>query len=358
MSMSPNRRIAKVPAVVLLAAILAVAGTAAAGCTAVFSAESEAPPELIEPVGVPVHAVPAKRADMRQVWNGAGVVAPVHVEYVHFETDGRLARILVAPGDRVRKGQVLMQLETTDELTLLRQQLAVAQAESALAAAAGGGDEDALQIAQLTAEIEHRKLERMRRLQEQATLAAPIDGIVTFVEDIPPGGAVAAYRSVVGIARTDALQVIAFADLTGYADRMLVGMPVRLTVRGRTVDGVMAGAPWTLSAARGEGAEDRFAGHPDARSKTLLFDFADGADLPAGIAVGDYVSVTIVLAEKRDALVIPRGALRNDRGRLFVRIAEEDGSFRDMYVRPGMLTATQAEILEGIAEGQQVVVFP
>jgi multidrug efflux pump subunit AcrA (membrane-fusion protein) len=313
---------------------------------------------LIEPVGVQVHAVPARRTDMREVWHGAGVVAPVHAEYLHFETDGRLARVLAAPGDRVRAGQALMQLETADELALLGQRLAAARAESAVAAAAAGGDdEEALQLARLNAEIERKKLERMLRLREQATLAAPGDGIVTFVDNIRPGGTVAAYRSVVGIARTDSLQVIAFADLSGYADRMSIGMPVQLTVRGRTVDGVLAEAPWTLSAAAGAGAEGRFAGHPDAWGKTLLFDFADEADLPEGLAVGDYVSVSILLQEKNDTVVIPRGALRNDRGRYFVRVAE-GGAFRDVDVRPGIITATQAEILEGIAEGQQVVVFP
>jgi HlyD family secretion protein len=69
------------------------------------------------------------------------------------------------------------------------------------------------------------------------------------------------------------------------------------------------------------------------------------------------VRVQIVTAEKTDALVVPRSAIFNNDARPSVMVVK-DGRTMVKAVQPGLVTPLEAEILQGIDEGSEVVTNP
>jgi hypothetical protein len=70
--------------------------------------------------------------------------------------------------------------------------------------------------------------------------------------------------------------------------------------------------------------------------------------------MGALVSLTIVLAERNDALWLPPDAIRRFQGDAFVLVLE-GGRQRRVDIETGVESANQVEILEGLERGQVVV---
>jgi len=76
------------------------------------------------------------------------------------------------------------------------------------------------------------------------------------------------------------------------------------------------------------------------------------------LRVGYRVGVRIVTNRKDDALLIPRSALFRSSDGQWQVYAVRDGRAQIQNVRIGLINDHQAEVLEGVAEGQQVVLSP
>src|SRR4029453_1934519 len=101
---------------------------------------------------------------------------------------GRIAKMMVTSGAKVKKGDVLVQLNVDGlDIQLKEQQLSVAKAKLSFKQAKLGGDSDAVDIAQLQMEIENLKLDRLMSTFNSKQLVAGMDGQVTFVEDLDEG---------------------------------------------------------------------------------------------------------------------------------------------------------------------------
>ena len=69
------------------------------------------------------------------------------------------------------------------------------------------------------------------------------------------------------------------------------------------------------------------------------------------------VDVEITTAIKENALVVPRSSVFNDKGEPAVLLAEPNG----FIVKPvimGLVTSQEIEILDGINEGDSIVLYP
>ncbi|WP_274362091.1 efflux RND transporter periplasmic adaptor subunit [Paenibacillus thermotolerans] len=325
-----------------------LAALSGCGCSIVPSHEPSKP-ELIEPAKVNANFAAVQRGDLVEAMHGVGVVVPASTDYLVFETDGTLSERLAVQGDIVRKGDVLMRLDPgKDELQLLQQKLALEKALAALNESLESVDAGTIRIARLSVEIEKLKLERLTELRSKRVLKASADGIVTFIDDLKPGDPVAAYREIVGIARTDRLQISYIGDFRAFSSRIKIGMPVELQIGGKAAKGKIAAAPWTAPV-------DLYPERAAVLDKTLLLDF-DGSP-PTGIAIGDYIDFQIVLSSKPDVLIVPRGALRKYQGRTYVLAADENGNVQEVDVQPGLTTQTEVEIVSGLSEGQRVAVY-
>ncbi|MDD4797030.1 MAG: RND transporter, partial [Eubacteriales bacterium] len=65
--------------------------------------------------------------------------------------------------------------------------------------------------------------------------------------------------------------------------------------------------------------------------------------------------VKAIVSSSHDALVIPRNVILTDGNRRFVQVLE-DGVKAERDIKLGLETSTQAEVLEGLSEGELVIV--
>ncbi|HEY2031238.1 MAG TPA: efflux RND transporter periplasmic adaptor subunit [Myxococcales bacterium] len=181
-----------------------------------------------EPQALAVSAAPVERGDVANVVEVAGTLEPLPGMDVKLAplVQGRLARVLVAEGDRVKAGQVLAQLEATplrDAVAQAEAQLAQARAQAANASAklsrarqafdagvAAGQEVDDAKLADESARSSVRTAEAAlstaRNAQARGELRAPFDGVVAKVS-AASGEPVDPSRTVVEVARIDSLEL-------------------------------------------------------------------------------------------------------------------------------------------------------
>jgi hypothetical protein len=328
------------------------------GCS-IIPDRGTAKPELIENVRVKVDLLTVRLGTLTVEMNGAGVVVPASTEYMSFEIDGKLEEAALKRGDRVKKGDVLLRLDSSNfEVQRTQQQLAVENMQAELAQSINTGNVDDIRINQMNLEIEQMKLNRLLDRQRKSVLVSPTDGIVTFLDgverpgfytptELRSGSPIVAYKDVVGIAQTDQLQIQYVGDLSAYLSDIEIGMPVVLRYQGAPIQARVAVTPLTAPPIDSDPRRAEILG------KTLIFDFMDA--IPSSLSIGDNIEYKLLLTRKDNVLIIPRGALRNYQGRQFVQILEGE-TRREADVQVGLMTPTEVEIVRGLKEGQQIIV--
>ena len=294
---------------------------------------------------------------------------------------GRIERLEVREGDRVRQGQLLMKLWNDDQ----RAQAALAAAqldtsrrrivEACSAAESAEREADrqrglreqgfisesaedrarteartrraACQTAQADARAAEARLEATKVEQGRMVLLAPFDGTVAKIV-----GEVGEYStpSPPGVPTPPAIDLIDDRCLyvkapmdEGDAPRLQPGQPVRITIDalpGRTFPGRVRRVAPIVSALEKQ-----------ARTVDIDVDFDDLA--AAGpLRVGYSADVEVVLDVHRDVLRVPAAAV-GEGGRVLVIGAE--GVLAERRVRTGLSNWEHAEVLDGLKAGEQVV---
>jgi RND family efflux transporter MFP subunit len=185
---------------------------------------------------------------------------------------------------------------------------------------------------------------------EQATLKAPINGIVTalFVE---PGEMANSGQAVIILSDLANLDVDVNLDETDVA-RIEMGMTVVVTVDA--FPGVEVS---------GEVVE--IAPTADVQSGVVLYpvtvrldptDPSTGSGQALPLRSGMTVNVMFTLEERKDTVVVPFRAVETESGQAYLTRVTVSGSER-VAVTLGLITDTQIEILNGIEEGDVVTVY-
>jgi hypothetical protein len=76
--------------------------------------------------------------------------------------------------------------------------------------------------------------------------------------------------------------------------------------------------------------------------------------MPDDIKLGSSVRITYVEEERNDVLVLPRNRINLMSGRRYVNVLE-DGVRVEKDVEVGLMTDTEAEIINGLEEGDLVI---
>lgn len=270
------------------------------------------------------------------------------------ETAGRVSRIAFADGARVRRGQLLVQLDDTlqrAELSQAQAQLSIARAnlkrnEELLAqnfVAARVVDESraTLQVAEAQVALADARLQRMR-------ITAPFDGTLGL-RSINLGQYVKDGDDLVNLEDTSKLTVD-FRLPERYQNQLAPGQNVQVQ----------------LDALPGKQYEARvLAVDPllDANGRSISV----RAEMPAtqgdGLRPGMFARVLIVFSVNDRALVVPEEALVPQGGRQYVYVLDEQGQgdarkrvSRRVEVELGVRRGADAQITKGLKEGDTVVV--
>lgn len=351
---------------------------------------------------IPVRTATVEHGNIRSVISTNGKIEPVNNFEAHAPIATSVQRVLVKEGASVKKGQLLLALDDADARTQSARamaQLKAAQAELA-AIERGGTQEEVLSLqaqmvkAQTDRDTAQRNLEALKRLSQQgaasagevqeaenalaranaqldflrqkqtqrysnaeiarveaqrdeakaaynaaqdvltkSNVRAPIDGIV-YSLPVKQDGFVSSGDLLLQMADLRKVLVRAFVDEPDVA-RLVSGDPIEVTwdaTPARIWHATVTGLPSTV----------KLHGSRNVGEITSVVDNQDFKLLP-NINVG----VTIVVAEHKNALVVPREAVRTDDAKPYVlQIVGNVLKRRD--VETAVSNLTQVEITSGI----------
>lgn len=353
---------------------------------------------------VPVRTAKVERSTIRSVISTNGKVEPVQSFEAHAPVGTTVKKLLVREGDHVKKGQLLAQLDDADASSQAARALAQVRAAQADISAlqSGGNREEVLTLesqqvkARNQRDTAQRNLEALKRLQQQGAaspgevkqaedqlaaaeadlklvqqkqtgrysapeiarveaqkkeaqsayaaaentlsqlnIRAPFEGIV-YSLPVHQGSYVNPGDLVLQEADLSKVLVRAYVDEPDVG-RLESGQKIELTwdaVPGRTWQGSVSSIPSTV----------KLLGTRNVGETTCIVDNRDFKLLP-NINVG----VTIVTGEHRNALTVPREAVRLDGGKTFVfQIVNDELQRRD--IQTAISNLTQVEVTSGVTE--------
>lgn len=264
---------------------------------------------------------------------------------------------------RDRAAKDLERLKALDaEGAIARQQLDLAQAEFEVAAAAHQGtlaDQDQIavkehQVAVARAAVEQREAQlRLAEVQRsRMTIRSPIAGLVTQrpanegeVVGLGGGSTVTLGGPLLTLVDTDRLYVRATVDEFD-ARQIRLGQEARVSleaVPGRTLRGRLYKISPAVSGERQE-----------ARTFSIRVALEEGKEFAKP---GMSADVEVIVARRSDALSVPTQAILEREGRKWVyRVT--DGRAGTTPVKVGESNWNATEILEGLREGDRVIINP
>lgn len=306
--------------------------------------------EIQQREGKPVEIVIAQKGDLESWTTLAGTVEG-STQYPVVSTNSiAVVDVPKREGDRVKKGDVLVRLETTaPNAMLLSYNRSLALYQDALADAErmrnlfkeGAVSKQALEKAELALAVAKTDLANAR---ESTNLIATHDGVVTSVL-VKKGEMAPSYAPLMWVARTDEV-LVRFEAGSRQAMALRRGQPAvwRSNANGDSGKGVVS--TLDLSAdpeshlVRGE----------------ATFPNADGKLMP-----GILLSFDVLSGSRRGIVKVPANALFEVRGAPHVYLVAQDDSSRAVArlapVTTGLRTTDEVEITSGVNEGDRVVVF-
>lgn len=293
-------------------------------------------------------------------WRGAaiqavyatGIVEAVDLARVGTTVAGRIVSLAANEGDPVRQGQVMAQLDDSQPRHRLEDANArLLQAEQELTR----GRDLLTRGVRTLQEVERAREERDRaaagvrlaaRQVAEHRIVAPLDGVVTK-RPVETGETVAAHQTLFEVVSDARLRVAADVD---ERDIPLVRIGAAVALRSEA---------FAREAFTARVTNIRQAGETTTRT------FRVEADLPVGtkLRIGMTVDVNVVTAERRDSLLVPARAVRNDPplggrpGPAYVFRVENGRAVRTP-VETGAVGADVIEIRGGLAEASEIVANP
>lgn len=294
---------------------------------------------------VPVEVATAERRPMAASYTGtAALEAPGEAQVVA-KTSGVALEVLVAEGDQVRAGQVLVRLDA-DRARLQEAQsnAQMRKLEAEFERSRALVEQQLLSAAdfdRIRYDLENaRAVNRLARLEvSYANVVSPISGVVAQVTP-KPGNFVQINTPIVRVVDTSQLEATLNVPERELAT-LRTGQPVVLQVDA------LPGQVFS-------GRIDRIAPVVDAGSGTfrVIAAFAGQDALKPGM----FGRLRIEYDERADALVVPRAALVDAQGQKAEVLVVEDGIAVRTPVELGYVDGGLIEVREGLAPGAQVVV--
>jgi len=280
-----------------------------------------------------------------------GVVVPRsgHVASLSAPAPTRIARVFVSTGQRVARGDSLVEFEQAGfEASASSAEAALSGAQQAYDRAvrlSQAGIVPRKELDQATTDLARARAEVVmaRRSRELSVLRAPIGGVVTRMAAVL-GASADANQPLVEIADPAALDILLNVTPSD-AGRVRPGASVTLSA-GQNADGEPLGT----------GRIFDVGGVVDSASRAV----AIRVQVPATtrpLRIGETVSGQIVVAVKPVAIAVPLEALVPEGEGYKVFVVDQAGLAHGRPVEVGGRTARVAEITKGLAAGERIVTF-
>ncbi|MFC0284283.1 efflux RND transporter periplasmic adaptor subunit [Camelimonas abortus] len=348
-----------------------------------------------KPSGPAYVTAPVTRGDVEETVLATGTLRPARLVAVGSQVSGRVLSVKHKVGDRVRKGELVAQIDSTNQENKLRTAEADlarlrAQREEKIASlrlaeqnlqrqqamvtrnAVSRLDYDRAvaevemiraQIAALDAQITSGEVavEDARANLGYTQIVAPIDGTVLAVVT-QEGQTVSAIQSAPTIVILGQLDNMAVNAQISEADVVKVkpGQKVRFSIIGepdRTQMATLEAIEPAPESIRTDPAISSSSASSSAATSAIYYNGVFHVPNPDG-RLRTYMTANahIILGQAKDVLTVPASALqRRGRGHV-VRVAGPDGKVEERRVEVGLNDKVKAEIRSGLKEGERVIV--
>lgn len=342
-----------------------------------------------------VLTAPVTRGDIEETVLAEGTIKPRRLVAVGAQVSGRILSVNVTAGQQVRAGDLIAEIDSVTQVNALRNaeaalanvqaQRAAKEAELAQARrveerqrrmlnsrTVSQADYDlaeqtvAVTIAQidaLDAQIEQARvtIETARANVGYTRITAPTDGTVLAVvsQEGQTVNAVQSAPTIVVLGQLDEMTVraqISEADIT----RVAVGQPVWFTVLGDSERRFQAELQMIEPAPESIVNDSSITGSVGTTTTGTAIYYNGNFDIPntdGHLRTYMTAQVHIVTGRAENALLVPAAALgqRGRDGTYSVLVQTPGGGIEDRRVRIGLNDRNQAEVLDGLSEGERVV---
>lgn len=334
------------------------------------------------------------RGDIARTVVATGTVEATDLVSVGAQVSGQIRSLKVRLGQKVHAGELIAEIDSTNQRNALRnaeaalanvraqravQQASLVQAEAAFKrqqtmmageatsradydAARANRDAAHAQLQALDAQIAQSatSLDTARANLGYTRILAPIDGSVVAIV-ASEGQTVNAVQSSPTIVKLASLDVMTVEAEISEADVIHVhpGLPASFTILGdpdRRFPGTLRDVePAPESVSEDDSRSTSTQSSDQAVYYNGLFDVPNRDGV---LRIGMTAQVEIELSRARQVLVVPFAALgaRADDGTYTVRVLDGEGRAVARNVRIGMNNRVDAEVLSGLRAGEQVVV--
>ncbi len=299
---------------------------------------------------------PAGKQTISTTVVASGNVVPLKIQNAGFKTAGRITEILVKVGDTVKAGQALAKLDTSAlSNNLTQSQASLNQAKNNLASAKVTGYRTKYELDNLAQAVVSAQA-RVNNDQEalnNATLNSLIEGVVLNINSNVGDNVTAAGNnsSVISTSLTSAIMTVVdpnsfFAALNigeGDINRIKAGQSVKITldaVSGKSYAGKVTQVS-TLGVINSNVVSYGI---------KVAFDKVD-ADVKTGMSL----NAEIAIETRENVIAVPNTAIRTVGENKFVQVMKNNRPVM-VAVKTGLANDTHTEILEGINEGDLIVV--
>lgn len=197
----------------LLAASLGIVAVMGQGCSLLPKEQTEEIPVLAQPPESHLTTYTVEKGPISEEVRGVGRVAATKQQDLYFTQAGRIKTLNVQTGDRVKKGQILAQLDITDlqfqydraKLDLAQTKLQIDRQET-LARINGTLTDYDKRNDQLTLQKAQMAVDQLKQRIDAATIVAPFDGIIQSVKG-QVGNTISEYTTLISIADPTKLEI-------------------------------------------------------------------------------------------------------------------------------------------------------
>lgn len=300
------------------------------------SAEAEAAPDVEEirrSAGIPVEVAAVESASLEVRRTFTGTLKGIRSATAVARTADEILEIPVRVGQRVATGDVLLRQSTQGSMAAVRQaEEAFEQARRTVERLRplhqrGAISEQDWDGAQTALRVSEANLDAARRT---VVLSSPISGVVTDVL-VTAGSFPKSGDPLVRVTDLSRVQVLLHLS------------PEQAAELARGQEALLPGADL-----RGEVTRIALQADPETRLVEVELTFP-GSDR---VTPETLVQAEVVVGRRDRTLVIPRAAFQNGD----VWVVDGDGVARRRAVRTGLMARDRTEILEGLQEGERVVV--
>ncbi len=331
----------------------------------------------------------------------SGEIEANNLVSVGAQVSGQLQSLKVELGDKVKAGQLVAEIDSLPQQNTLQTKKAALEAikaekkakEASLALAeltfnrqkkmlrGDAASREDYETAEANLKVLKAEIQTLDAEIEQARIAvdtaqidlgytkitSPIDGVVVAIVT-KEGQTVNANQTAPTIIKVANLERVTVKVEISEADVVKVkpGQRVYFTILGEPDNQIPAvlnsiePAPESISTDSSSSSSSSSSSTSSSSSSTAIY-YMGVLDVPnpdGKLRISMTTQVNIVLAEAQNALVIPSAALgnRDRQGRYSVQVANGPEQPHQQWVKIGLNNNVQAEVLEGLGEGQQVVI--